>query len=206
MPSTYTLLYHLGLTPWEGNEDTGPLAQILANRPPGRALDAGCGTGRHAVALATQGWTVTGIDSAAVAIARATRRSQAAGVTDRATFLVGDVTRIDEALTDTALDLVLDLGCFHGLEPSGRRAFATAVTRRCGPRAVALLHVIGPRRGLGPKGVADEEIASAFGPGWELASAPAKTVGGGPLRGVPFRWVTLTKQGVEEAVDAPEAR
>lgn len=200
MPSLYPLLYRLGLTPWEDNDDTGPLTQILTTRPPGRALDAGCGTGRHAVTLAKQRWMVIGIDSAPNAIARALERSTKAGVTDLATFVVGDVTRIDEALPDAGLDLILDLGCFHGLKPTQRQLFAAAITRRSGPGTIVLLHVVGPRRGLGPRGVADEEIASVFGADWDLSSAPSGTFGGGPLRGVPFRWVTLTKQRPETQV------
>ena len=193
----YGLLYRLGLTPWEGNEDTGPLPDILGGRSPGRALDAGCGTGRHAVALAEQGWTVTGVDAVPRALARARDRASRAGVSDRATVLAGDVTRLDEVLPPGDLDLVLDLGCFHGLSPAGRAAFATAVIPRCKPGAVVLLHVVGPRRGPGPKGVDDDGIRDAFGPGWTSVSTPSTTDGGGPLRGVPFRWVTLTRTAHE---------
>lgn len=97
-------------------------------------------------------------------------------------------------------DLVLDLGCFHGLNPAGRAAFADAVTRRCEPGAVVVLHVVGPRRGLGPNGVDDADIAAAFGAGWTATTAPSTTCGGGPLRGVKFRWVTLTRVAPEQSV------
>ena len=55
MPNAYPVLYRIGVTPWEANRDDGPLTEVLATRPSGRALDAGCGTGRHghaALALA----------------------------------------------------------------------------------------------------------------------------------------------------------
>lgn len=47
--------------------------QILGRLPPGTALDAACGTGRHAGYLASLGHKVTGVDSSAemLAIARA---------------------------------------------------------------------------------------------------------------------------------------
>lgn len=197
--SAYGLLYRLGLTPWERNEDTGPLAQIVGARPPGRALDAGCGTGRHAVALAEQGWTVTGIDAEPYAVARARERATRAGVADRVSFIVGDVTRLGDVLQPGDLDLVLDLGCFHGLDSRGRAAFAAVVNRRCNPGAVVLLHVVAPRRGMGPRGVDDAEIDSVFGPAWSRATTPSSTDGGGPLRGVPFRWVTLTRAPQNDA-------
>lgn len=96
--STYGLLYRLGLTPWENNTDTGPLAQIVSDRPPGRALDAGCGTGRHAVALAERGWAVTGVDLVDHALEQARERAALAAVSDRTTFIEGDVTRLDDVL------------------------------------------------------------------------------------------------------------
>jgi SAM-dependent methyltransferase len=45
-----------------------------------RVLDLCCGYGRHAIALAEQGYQVTGLDRKAAAIAEAERRSQAAGM------------------------------------------------------------------------------------------------------------------------------
>jgi SAM-dependent methyltransferase len=53
----------------------------LPGRPAGRAIDLGCGEGRNAVWLATQGWTVLGVDFSAVALAKAAQLAAAAGVT-----------------------------------------------------------------------------------------------------------------------------
>jgi ubiquinone/menaquinone biosynthesis C-methylase UbiE len=50
--------------------------------PPGAAiLDVGCGTGRHAIPLAQRGYAVTGLDLSSEMLARASRASQAVGVT-----------------------------------------------------------------------------------------------------------------------------
>jgi 2-polyprenyl-3-methyl-5-hydroxy-6-metoxy-1,4-benzoquinol methylase len=62
---------------WEDNDDTGPLADVVAHRPPGVALDAGCGTGRHAIWLAQQGWTVVGVDGVEKALREARARAGA---------------------------------------------------------------------------------------------------------------------------------
>ncbi|GAA4889920.1 class I SAM-dependent methyltransferase [Actinomycetospora straminea] len=45
--------------------------EVLAHRPPGRALDLACGEGRNAVWLAEQGWEVTAVDYSAAALERA---------------------------------------------------------------------------------------------------------------------------------------
>ncbi|WP_395309735.1 class I SAM-dependent methyltransferase [Mycobacterium sp. AMU20-3851] len=47
----------------------------IGGRPPGRALDIGCGTGADAVWLASQGWDVTAIDVSQVALDRAAEAS-----------------------------------------------------------------------------------------------------------------------------------
>jgi SAM-dependent methyltransferase len=51
----------------------------LGVRPPGRLLDAGCGTGRYAVDLAAHGFAVTGIDQSPELIDIARRKHAPAG-------------------------------------------------------------------------------------------------------------------------------
>src|SRR5665647_2929434 len=155
MANAYPVLYRLGVTPWEANRDDGPLAEVLATRPPGRALDAGCGTGRHAVSIAEHGWTVTGVDGVGQALRKASARAETAGVGDRATFVQGDVAHLDSVLGEERYDLVLDIGCFHGLTDPDRIAFAGWVTRHTADGAVLLLHIVLPRSGIGPRGVDD---------------------------------------------------
>lgn len=46
------------------------LSQVVETIPLGSALDLGCGTGRDAVWLATQGWTVTAVDHLPDALTR----------------------------------------------------------------------------------------------------------------------------------------
>jgi SAM-dependent methyltransferase len=62
-------------------EPEGPFAAVVQDLLPGRALDLGCGPGRHAIWLARRGWSVVGIDESAVGLDVARRRAEAAGVT-----------------------------------------------------------------------------------------------------------------------------
>jgi SAM-dependent methyltransferase len=56
------------------------LVRHLGLSPGQRVLDLGCGTGRHAIALATRGLEVTGVDISAGMLREAGHAAQAAGV------------------------------------------------------------------------------------------------------------------------------
>jgi SAM-dependent methyltransferase len=56
------------------------LAEAVANRKPGRALDVAMGQGRNAIHLARLGWDVTGFDTSAKGLAEARQLAEAAGV------------------------------------------------------------------------------------------------------------------------------
>lgn len=56
------------------------LAGEVADLPPGRALDLGCGEGRNAIWLAEKGWQVTAVDFSAVGIEKARQLAATRGV------------------------------------------------------------------------------------------------------------------------------
>ena len=70
---------------WSGRPNPRLVEQV-AGLEPATALDVGCGEGADVVWLARQGWTVTGVDVSAVALERAARHAEEAGVTDRCTW------------------------------------------------------------------------------------------------------------------------
>jgi SAM-dependent methyltransferase len=80
---------------------SGLLVQVAGARPPGRALDLGCGVGSNVIWLAQQGWDAAGVDFAEAAIARARARAAERGVA--ATFTVGDLRKLEP---DGSYDLV----------------------------------------------------------------------------------------------------
>lgn len=79
-------------TPERTAAETDYLAAVLDASAPGRrVLDLGCGTGRHAVALAAREFGVTGADAGGWALERAQGAAKAAGV--RADWLRLDLLR-----------------------------------------------------------------------------------------------------------------
>jgi SAM-dependent methyltransferase len=73
-----------GYASWAGTYDLLPnplirveepaVRRLLADAPPGRALDAACGTGRHAAFLAARGHRVVGVDASPAMIGHARAR------------------------------------------------------------------------------------------------------------------------------------
>jgi SAM-dependent methyltransferase len=61
---------------WSGNPNP-QLVREIADLPPGRALDVGCGEGADAMWLAGRGWYVVAVDISDVALARAAQHGQA---------------------------------------------------------------------------------------------------------------------------------
>jgi len=94
---------------WEArlNHELPFLERTLAAVEARRVLDAACGTGRHAIALAQRGYQVVGADLSAPMIQRARENAAAAGVEAR--FVVagfGDLA----ASVGTGFDALLCLG------------------------------------------------------------------------------------------------
>ena len=150
-------LWYLFRPPWDTGVSPPELMEFIGSRPPGRALDLGCGTGTNVITLARHGWEVTGVDFAGRAIRAARRKARQAGVDVE--LRVGDVTKASTLAG--RYDLVLDLGCFHSLPLEGRRRYAANVERLLAPEGTYMLYVFLKREGteLGP-GVTDAELAA----------------------------------------------
>ncbi len=124
----WDLAYLLGVAPW----DTGivpPQVRRLVAEPglasPVRVLDLGCGTGTNALFLAHHGHWVVGVDISPVAVRRARQRIRQSGLS-RCQAFVGDVTCLHRpgSPVDGQFDVVLDVGCYHGLSLAGRASYA----------------------------------------------------------------------------------
>lgn len=88
-----------------GRPANAHLMAEVANVPPGRALDAGCGHGADTLWLAAHGWQVTAVDFSAAALAYGRSMAEAAGAdvakridwieSDLATWMGGPGRRYD---------------------------------------------------------------------------------------------------------------
>ena len=86
---------------WSGRVNV-QLAKVVADLPPGRALDLGCGVGGDAVWLAERGWHVTAVDVSETALARAKAEAKTRGMLDRIDFQRHDLS---DSFPDGSFDL-----------------------------------------------------------------------------------------------------
>ncbi len=149
----FALLY-LGSPPWDTGVTPPEVEAFVRANPPGRALDVGCGTGTNLLYLAKAGWAVTGVDFSARAVNLARRRLGQSGV--RGEVICGDVTRF--AHSGPPFDLVLDIGCFHGLPEPDREAYRRRLTGWLSPAGTYLLYVHLKNDGEARSGVTEREV------------------------------------------------
>jgi SAM-dependent methyltransferase len=130
--------------PWDAVGVRDDLRRIVEDRRATptthpRAVDLGCGTGANVVFLAEQGFEATGVDFSAVALGKARSRATDAGMTDRCTFVEGDLTADGVPGLDGPFDLLVDFGTLDDLRGDGRRAMARTVRRLSRAGSVFLL-------------------------------------------------------------------
>jgi SAM-dependent methyltransferase len=93
----------------------------LEDLEPGRALDLGCGSGRHAVWLAERGWQVTAVDFSREALRQARERAAHVGV--EVDWIEADLVAFEPAAN--SFDLVL-LAYLHVAADERRAILAKA--------------------------------------------------------------------------------
>ena len=118
-------LWYFRNPPWDTGISPPELIQFIEANPPGRALDLGCGTGTNVITLFHNGWKVVGIDFALPAIYAARKKAREAGA--EVTLRVGDAARIN--WINDQFDLILDMGCFHGLNAADRHLYLQHVAQ-----------------------------------------------------------------------------
>lgn len=136
-------LMYLSKPPWDTNQTPPELNEFMAANPAGRALDLGCGTGTNVITLAKNGWRVVGVDFVPKAIHAAREKAILAGVDVE--FFVGDVTKLD--YIEGSFDLILDIGCYHTLNPAGMRAYREQVRQLLAPGGTYLIYLFFKEQG-----------------------------------------------------------
>ncbi len=134
----------------------------------GRVLDAGCGTGEHALLAAVLGHEVLGIDLSTRAIDLAVTKATDRGVEAR--FLVADALCLADL--GEQFDTVLDCGLFHVLDDNERERYVESLAAAVVPGGRYRMLCFSERQpgDWGPRRVTQGEILAAFSEGWEVVS------------------------------------
>jgi SAM-dependent methyltransferase len=179
--SWFDTAYADGGTPtWDLGRPQGAvlrLAHAGAFGPPRAAvLDAGCGTGEHALLLAGRGNRVVGVDIAAEAVSRAVAKAEARELAVE--FLVHDA--LDLAALGRTFDVALDVGLFHTLGDEDRPRYAASLATAVRPGGQAFVLCWSDRNpfGFGPRRVTRRELRRTFraAAGWRVEGIVAETL------------------------------
>lgn len=155
--------------PWDiGRPQPALLALAEADKLRGRVLDAGCGTGEHALMAAAFGLDATGIDAASPAIEIAKAKALSRGLDVR--FLIGDILEL--ATLEERFDTVLDSGLFHSFDDDERNRYVESLRAVISPGGHCFILCFSDRQPgvLGPRRVTQDEIRAAFADGWRVDS------------------------------------
>jgi SAM-dependent methyltransferase len=156
-----------GKAPWDIGKPQGAFGAI-AQLVTGAVLDAGCGTGEHALFFAGEGHRVAGIDFLEEPIRRARAKAAERGLPVE--FLVKDAL----ALGDWAerFSSVIDCGLFHVFSDQDRRRYVQGLAHVVEPGGrLFLLCFSDEEPGTdGPRRVSRQELYDAFADGWDVES------------------------------------
>ena len=174
--------YQDNVPPWDIGRPQ-PAFVRLADRGllSGRVLDAGCGTGEHALLAAAHGAAAMGVDLSALAIEKARGKAAERGLTAR--FEVADALHL--ARLGERFDTVIDSGLFHVFDDVERARYVTglAAVIEPGGRYYMMCFSDSQPGVWGPRRVRREEIPSAFGDGWAVESITPDAFEVNPIEG-----------------------
>ena len=159
-----------GAAPWDIGHPQPAVVRLASQGGfTGAVLDVGCGTGEHALLIASQGLSVLGVDVAETALAIARTKARDRGVDVE--FAAADALHLERL--ERTFETVLDCGLFHafdGEERPGYVASLASVTNHDGTLYVLCFSDEGPD--TGPHPVSQEELRAAFNPGsgWNVVA------------------------------------
>lgn len=163
--------YQNGPAPWDIGRPQAAIVRLAAqNAFAGNVLDAGCGTGEHALYLATLGCTVLAVDVAQTALAIARENAEQRGIRN-VDFILEDALHLERL--ERRFDTILDCGLFHTFDAQERRVYVGSLAAVTRPGAALYVLCFADRgRGLGPHPVGQDDLRGAFesDSAWTVAS------------------------------------
>lgn len=138
---------------WNSGVSPPELNNYIAKTQPGRALDLGAGTGTNMVTLAASGWQIDGIEFALPALWSARNKMRKKNV--KANIYFRDVVNMD--FLNGPYDLILDIGCFHGLTFHEKRRYLENIHRLLDINGTFLLYAFLDQGDQSP-GISENEI------------------------------------------------
>jgi cyclopropane fatty-acyl-phospholipid synthase-like methyltransferase len=164
--ATFEALY-AAPAPWDIGKPQRPFIAI-ADRVATPVLDAGCGTGEHALFFAGRGHRVVGIDFVEEAIRRARAKAAEQGLPIE--FLVKDATTLGD--WGERFASVIDCGLFHVFSDEDRQRYVEGLAQVVVPGGLLFLMCFSDEEPgtEGPRRVSRQELYDAFADGWEVES------------------------------------
>ena len=156
-----------GVAPWDiDHPQQAYIDLVQTGQLQGTVLDAGCGTGEHALYFAQHGYDVWGVDISPLAIKKAQEKAEQRGL--NVTFQVVDAMELQEV--GRTFDTVTDCGLFHNFSDDERVTFVEKLKSVLKPGGTYFLHCFSQPlpHGAGPRGVSPEEIRASFAEGWKI--------------------------------------
>ncbi|MUL84222.1 MULTISPECIES: class I SAM-dependent methyltransferase [unclassified Mycolicibacterium] len=160
-----------GPPPWNIGEPQPELAALhRAGKFRSDVLDAGCGHAELSLALATDGYTVVGLDLSPTAIAAANNAAQVRGLST-ASFAQADITSFTGY--DGRFNTVVDSTLFHSLPVEGRDGYLQSIHRASAPGASYYVLVFAKGAfpaalETKPNEVEEDELRAAVSKHWEV--------------------------------------
>ncbi|MFN6549019.1 class I SAM-dependent methyltransferase [Mycolicibacterium septicum] len=160
-----------GQPPWNIGEPQPELAALhRAGKFESDVLDAGCGHAELSLALASDGYTVVGLDLSPTAIAAANNAAQVRGLST-ASFAQADITSFTGY--DGRFNTVIDSTLFHSLPVEGRDGYLKSIHRASAPGAHYYVLVFAKgafpaELETKPNEVDEDELRAAVSKYWEV--------------------------------------